>query len=308
MDETNDGERATIGTSTGTTKTEATVATMSTEATNAEATRAEATSADARIEETSTDWLTVTLVLGGLLVCFYLLPLLSLLVAGSPRGVLAAIGTPEIVSAASTSLLSALCTTVLACVFGLPLAYWLARTDARWRDGVLAIVLLPLVLPPIVSGMLLLTLFGPNTFLGGVAAGMGVALTRSFAGVVLAQTFVASPFVVVTAKAAFEGVPRRLEDAARTLGTSRLGTVRRVTLPLAAPGIVAGATLAFARAMGEFGATLMLAYYPRTMPVQIWVAFTTAGLERAFPVAAVLVTVSICALALLDALGSNPWE
>ena len=124
--------------------------------------------------------------------------------------------------------------------------------------------------------------------------------------VVLAQTFVASPFVVVTAKAAFEGVDPALEYASRSLGKGRLTTVRRVTLPLAWPGILAGVTLAFARAMGEFGATIMLAYYPRTMPVQIWVSFTTLGLDEAFPVAAVLVVLSVVTLAVLNALGSNP--
>jgi molybdate/tungstate transport system permease protein len=115
-------------------------------------------------------------------------------------------------------------------------------------------------------GGVALTVVGPNTLVGRLAAAGGVPLTRSLAGVVLAQTFVASPFVVVTAKAAFESVDRSLEHAARTLGEGRVATFRRVTLPLAWPGVVAGVTLAFARAMGEFGATIMLAYYPRTPP------------------------------------------
>jgi molybdate/tungstate transport system permease protein len=149
---------------------------------------------------------------------------------------------------------------------------------------------------------------GPNTLVGGAAAAGGVPLTRSLAGVVLAQTFVASPFVVVTAKAAFESVDRSLEYASQSLGKSRLTTFRRVTLPLAWPGIIAGITLAFARAIGEFGATIMLAYYPRTMPVQIWVSFTTLGLENAFPVAVILVGIAVATLVVLNALGANPLE
>jgi molybdate/tungstate transport system permease protein len=149
---------------------------------------------------------------------------------------------------------------------------------------------------------------GPNTLLGDAAAAAGLPLTRSLAGVVLAQTFVASPFVVVTAKAAFEGVDRALEHASRSLGKGRLTTARRVTLPLAAPGVLAGVTLAFARAIGEFGATMMLAYYPRTMPVQIWVSFVSLGLDAAYPVAIVLVVVSVLALTVLDTVASNPWR
>jgi len=156
--------------------------------------------------------------------------------------------------------------------------------------------------------MVLLTVVGPNTLLGGAAGASGFPLTRSLAGVVLAQTFVASPFVVVTAKAAIESVDRSLEHASRSLGKRRFTTFRRVTLPLAWPGILAGVTLAFARAMGEFGATIMLAYYPRTMPVQIWVSFTTLGLENAFPVAVILVGIAVGTLVVLDVLGTNPLE
>ena len=254
------------------------------------------------------DWLSVACLLGAVLLCFYLVPLLSLVFSQSPGAVLGRLTSPDVVSAATTSLVAAGTSAAVAAVFGLPLAYWLARADGRVKALVTALVVLPLVLPPVVSGMVLLTVVGPNTLLGELAASGGLRLTRSLAGVVLAQTFVASPFVVVTAKAAFESVDRSLEHASRSLGKSRLATVRRVTLPLAWPGILAGITLAFARAIGEFGATLMLAYYPRTMPVQIWVSFTTLGLENAFPVAVVLVGVAVATLVVLDALGTNPLE
>jgi molybdate/tungstate transport system permease protein len=258
--------------------------------------------------EPARDWLTVAFLLGGLLLCYYLLPLAALLVARPPGDVLARLSDPGIVAAVTNSLASASASTALATAFGLPLAYWLARTETRWRSLVVAVVVLPLVLPPVVSGLVLLTLVGPNSPVGAAAAVAGIPLTRSLAGVILAQTFVASPFVVVTAKAAFEGVDDRLEEAAATLGESRTAAFRRVTLPLAWPGVLAGVTLAFARSMGEFGATMMLAYYPRTMPVQIWVSFTTRGVAEAFPVALVLVGVSIAALATLNAVGTNPWD
>ena len=254
------------------------------------------------------DWVSVTFLLGAVLLCYYLVPLLSLLFSQPPGTVIQRLSTPDVVSAATTSLTASLASVAIATLFGLPLAYWLARADGRVKTVVTALVVLPLVLPPIVSGMVLLTVVGPETGLGRFAAANGLPLTRSLAGVVLAQTFVSSPFLVITAKAAFESVDRTLEYASHSLGKSRLTTFRRVTLPLAWQGILAGITLAFARAIGEFGATIMLAYYPRTMPVQIWVSFTTLGLDNAFPVAVILVGIAVTTLVVLNTLGTNPLE
>ncbi|MBX0288425.1 ABC transporter permease [Haloarcula salinisoli] len=254
------------------------------------------------------DWLSAAFVLGGLLLCYYLVPLVSLVLSQPPGAVLRSLQSPIVVSATATSLTAALLSTAIATVFGLGLAYWLAHAEGPLATLVTSLVVLPLVLPPVVSGLLLLTVVGRGTLVGQLAAANGLALTRSFVGVVLAQTFVASPFVVITAKAAFESVDRSLEDAARTLGQGRFGTFRRVTLPLAWPGVLAGITLAFARAIGEFGATVMLAYYPRTMPVQIWVSFRNQGLETAFPVALILVGVAVATILVLNVLGTNPLE
>jgi molybdate/tungstate transport system permease protein len=254
------------------------------------------------------DWLSVAFLLGAVLLCYYLVPLVSLVATQPPGRVADRLLAPVVVGAVRTSVVSATASTLLATAFGLPLAYWLARTESRLSALVTALVVLPLVLPPVVSGMVLLSVVGPDTLVGSAAAAAGVPLTRSLAGVVLAQTFVASPFVVVTATAAVESVDRSLEHASRSLGKSRLTTVRRVTLPLAWPGILAGVTLAFARAIGEFGATIMLAYYPRTMPVQIWVSFTTRGLDEAFPVAVVLLGVAVATLVVLNVLGRGPLD
>jgi molybdate/tungstate transport system permease protein len=254
------------------------------------------------------DWFRVALVLGGVLLLYYLVPMVSLFLSVPAGDIFARMNNPTVVDSATTSLLSASISTVVATLFGLPLAYWLARTDGAVTKIVLAVVVLPLVLPPTVGGIVLLTVFGPGSPLGEAAIAAGFPLTRSLAGVVLAQTFVASPFVVVTAKAAFESVDQTLEYASRSLGKSRWTTARHVTLPLAGPGILAGVTLAFARAIGEFGATMMLAYYPRTMPVQIWAAFIELGLDNAYPVAILLVLIAATALVVLNTVASNPWE
>ncbi|WP_257300473.1 ABC transporter permease [Haloarchaeobius sp. FL176] len=254
------------------------------------------------------DWLAAATVLGALLLCYYVLPVLSLVASQPPETVISRLDDPSVVGAMGTSVAASTVSTAIGATFGIPLAYRLARSEGRRETLLTALVVLPLVLPPVVSGMVLLTVVGPNTLIGELAATAGLPLTRSFAGVVLAQTFVASPFIVVTAKAAFEGVDDQLEAASRSLGKSRATTIRRVTLPIAWPGVLAGVTLAFARAMGEFGATIMLAYYPRTMPVQIWVSFSTAGLSEAFPVAVILLVVAVVSLVVLNALGTNPLD
>ena len=253
------------------------------------------------------DWLSIVFLLGGLLLFYYSIPVISLLLSVRPITVFAELTDPAVQRAIMTSVLGASLSTLLATGLGLPLAYWLARTETVWQQVGLGFVVLPLVLPPTVSGVVLLTVIGPTTSLGDIAGASGINLTRSLAGVVLAQTFVASPFVVVTAKAAIERVDETLEHASRALGKSRLQTARHITVPLAGPGILAGVTLAFARAMGEFGATMMLAYYPRTMPVQIWVSFVAAGIERAYPVAIILLAVALVSLIVLHTVAHNPW-
>ncbi len=237
--------------------------------------------------------------LGGLLVCFYAVPLLSLLYLGGPETILSRIGAPAIRSATVTSLVTATISTMLGVAGGLPLAYWLARADAPWSRIVLGVVTLPLVLPPTVGGFVVLTVVGPNTLLGTLAADAGVALTNSLIGVVLAQTFVATPLFVVTATTAFERVDRRLELASRSLGKTHRETIQYVTLPLAWPGLVAGIALTFARAIGEFGATMMLAYTPTTLPVEMYHSYQTFGLDDTFPLALLLLSVSALVLGVL---------
>lgn len=252
-------------------------------------------------------WEQVAAVLGALLLLYYLLPLVMLFLAEPPGRLLDAMTRPRVRSAALTSLGAATGSTILATVMGVPLAYWLARRDDRLGTAVTAVVLLPLVLPPIVSGVLLLVVLGPGSPLGAALASVGVRIPGTIVGTILAQAFVASPFVVVTGRAAFAGVDPDLQRASLSLGQSHGRTLRRVVLPLAWPGIFAGVVLAFARSMGEFGATLMVAYYPQTLPVEIWDAFRALGLEAALPVAMVLVIVAVVALLSVTAVGRSAW-
>ncbi len=149
--------------------------------------------------------------------------------------------------------------TVLNAVLGVGAAFALSRWQSAARDVVDALLTLPLVLPPTVLGYYLLVLVGRRGVFGEWLGRLGIELVFTWQGAVLASTIVAFPLVLKSARAAFEGVDSQLEDAARVLGTSEAGIFFRVTLPLASRGIIAGVLLAFARALGEFGATLMVA-------------------------------------------------
>jgi molybdate/tungstate transport system permease protein len=215
---------------------------------------------------------------------------------------------PALVSAARYSLATAPVATLLATVVGVPLAYVLARASFPGKLAVEALVALPLVVPPVVAGVMLLTGVGHGTTVGTLASAVGLRLTDSYLGIVLAQAFVAGPFLVVVARAGFAGVDVKLEEASRTLGRGRWGTFRRVTFPLARGHVLAGVVLTFARAVGEFGATMLTAYTPHTLPTQIWVAFLSRGVAATVPLVVVLLVIGGCVVVAVQASGRGLWQ
>jgi molybdate transport system permease protein len=193
-------------------------------------------------------------------VVFLAVPLVGLLVKASWSTVWADLSTPEARDAMKLSLICSLWATALSVVFGVPLAWVLARTQLPGRNLVRALVILPMVLPPVVGGVALLLAFGRRGLVGTeLYDWFGIQLTFSTAGAVLAETFVSMPFLVITVEAALRGMDRRFEEAAATLGANRWTVFRRVTLPMIGPSVVAGAALTWARALGEFGATITFA-------------------------------------------------
>jgi len=182
-------------------------------------------------------------------------------------------------SALWTSVASATVATALIALGGVPLGYLLARARSR-RMAVLGFVVqLPLALPPLASGVLLLFLVGPYSPLGTLLNG----LTDSFTGIVLAQVFVAAPFLIIAARSGFGALDPNLEDVAATLGHGAWRRFAAVSLPLAWPAIRAGLLLSWLRAFGEFGATMMVAYHPYSLPVYTYVAFGSQGLPAMLP-------------------------
>ncbi len=235
--------------------------------------------------------------LGGVLVVYFAVPFLTFFARTGRADVVSGLARPETQVAIRNSLLTAPVSTAIATVFGVPLAYTLARQSFRGKRLVEALVLLPLIIPPVVGGAMILTAVGRFTPIGSIAATLGIPLTDSLLGVILAQTFVAAPFVIITARAGFGAVDRRLEQASRSLGYGPLETFLRVSVPLSRGAIVAGIVLTFVRAIGEFGATMMVAYNPRTMPTRLWVDFIAGGIDAVVPLALVLLSITLLVLA-----------
>lgn len=242
------------------------------------------------------------LVLGGVgLGAFFLLPLVGFLQRAPWSDILDRLGSPEVRTALRLSAVCSVSAAALAVVLGVPIAWLLARADFPGRSIVRALVLLPLVLPPVVGGVALLLAFGRRGFVGQyLDSWLGIQLPFSTAGVVVAEAFVAMPLLVITVEGALRSLDPRFEDAAATLGGRRWLVFRRVTLPMIAPSLGAGAVLAWARALGEFGATITFAgNFPgrtQTMPLAVFLALETDR-EEAIVLGLVLLVVSAAVLA-----------
>ena len=243
--------------------------------------------------------------IGGLLLLVLVLPIANLLLPLDWGRWTTALRDPRAGDALRTSVLTSAISVVIMTLFGVPLGYVLARSRLRFKQVLIALVFLPMVAPGLAGGILLLQTFGPYGSVGGSLAAWDIALTSNRAGIVLAQLYVSSPFVVIAALVAFRNVDPKLEMAAATLGDSPWQVFRRVSLPLAWPGIASGITLGWIRALGEFGTTIIVAYNPHTLPVYMWVRFEANGLTGALPVAFLLVLLAAAAVTVAMVFGQH---
>jgi molybdate/tungstate transport system permease protein len=244
----------------------------------------------------------VRLCLGGGLVAFgvVLFPLIHLATEDSAQTLWRTFVRPEVREALWMSLASSTLATLVVGLWGIPLAYALARVDFPGKRWVESLVDVPILVPQSVAGVALIVLLGPGSILGGVLESLHLPISGSLAGVVIAQVFVASPFLIKTTMTAFESVPLRLELASRSLGASPAATFWRISLPLASRGILVGATLAWARAISEFGCIVLFASSPVTAPVLVHTEFLRAGVSESRPIAVLLLVICLWVFVMLQ--------
>lgn len=254
-------------------------------------------------------WFSVLLALALALVLLFLgLPLAGLLTDASPHDVIASLGDSASLDALRLSLETSVIALALIVAVGTPAAWLLATRTFPLRSVVVTVVELPLVLPPAAAGIALLAALGPHGIAGGILDSAGITLVLTTAGVVVAMAFVGSPFYIRQALAAFEVVDPRLLEAARTLGAPEARRFLRIALPLARSGLAAGAALAWGRALGEFGATLMFAGSLRgvtqTAPLALYDRFAT-DFPGAIALSVVLLAVAAAVLVGVKLAGRN---
>jgi molybdate/tungstate transport system permease protein len=239
---------------------------------------------------------------GALLVLFIIGPLLRLLLLASPQTLGEALGDAELRQSIGLTVLTASVATLIAIFLGVPLAYLLARRAFPGRRVVQGLIDLPVVIPHPVAGIALLLFLGRRSPVGGPLAQLGLEFVSHVPGIVAAMLFVSAPILVSGAREAFRSVDPQLERVARTLGDTAWGAFRRVTLPLAGRGILAGSILAWARSVSEFGSIVILTYNPKVASIYIFDRFTAFGLQAAVPAAVILLLVALTVFLLVRVL------
>jgi molybdate/tungstate transport system permease protein len=246
--------------------------------------------------------------LGSVLTAFLVIPLAALTLSQPFSNVAEVARMADVRDAIVLSLEGAFLAATLAALAGVPLAYGLARTNFAGKGVVAALIDLPLAVPHTVAGIALLMVFGRQGVLGEPLALVGLKFWGTLAGIVVAMLFVSAPYTVNAARIGFEAIDPRLERIARTLGLSPWRTFLRITLPLARKSIMIGVTLTYARSISEFGAVVILVYYPMTAPVKIYELFLRFGLDQAAGAAVLLLIVSLGLFLILRALSRSTPE
>ncbi|MEX0569593.1 MAG: ABC transporter permease [Candidatus Njordarchaeota archaeon] len=221
------------------------------------------------------------------------LPIINLVLSTSPSEYWSVVRDRAALLAIMFSIGSATITTILAFILGIPLAYILARYEFNGRNIIEEMLDIPIMLPHTVAGIALLSLFGPRAPIGSALSMIGLYFMDTFWGIVLAQFFVSSPILIKTSITAFRSIDEQIIKVARSLGASNFRLFIDIELPLAKREITTGAILCWMRSISEFGAVIILAYYPMTAPVLIFYKFTTSGLSASRPIAAVLLLICL---------------
>ncbi|MFH1319326.1 MAG: ABC transporter permease [Bacteroidota bacterium] len=215
----------------------------------------------------------------------------------NPKSILSGILNPEILSSVKLSLISALVATVFTIIVGTPLAYYLARHNFFGKSLIETLIDLPISIPPLVCGVGLLLLFGANGWIGNKLMAFGIHIVFTLKGAIIAQFFISAPLFIKIMQTTFTTIDSRFETVARTLGSSPLESFFKITIPLSWDGIINGTTMSFARCLGEFGATLMIAsaitFKTETLPLAVFMNMSTGNIELAISAASILIIISL---------------
>ncbi|MCW3140823.1 MAG: ABC transporter permease [Methanophagales archaeon] len=220
-------------------------------------------------------------------------------------GLIDAAKDPVVLKAIGISISMAMVSTLIAFLFGVPLAYLLARKDFPGKSIIEGIVDIPLMIPHIVAGIALYGVFMRYGVIGAPLKRLGIAITDAYPGIVIAMLFMSLPYLIDTAREGFKEVDPRLENVARSLGASHWRTFKEITFPLAFPSIFSGAILSWGRAISEFSAVLIIAYHPISAPILIYEKFTSFGLPASRPIAVLLISICLVIFIVLRIVGKR---
>lgn len=231
--------------------------------------------------------------LGSLALLFVIVPVINMFFASEVSAVFEAAQDSEVRKSVFLTLWVSLVATLICSVFAIPLAYIIARNDFRLKNLVLGIINIPIIIPHSAAGIAVLGMVSRDTVLGKAASSLGLSFIDSPMGIGLAMAYVSIPFLILTAITGFSEVPKKIEQAAANAGASNLQIFFKISLPLAKNSVLGGLILMFSRGISEFGAVIMLAYFPTITPILIYDRFVSFGLENSRAVAVVFVSVCL---------------
>lgn len=252
----------------------------------------------------------VFLVIGSLLILFTVLTLFNMIfrqLVFDSEGLVEAAADPDVIEAIGLTLFCSFLATLLATIVGTPLAYVLARHDFLGKSVVESIIDVPVIIPHSVAGIALYALLMSRSPIGSAFSNIGIIFEDSMWGIMMAMLFVSAPFYVNAAREGFQSINPRIERVARTLGASHWKSFYKITLPLAVRHLFSGAVMAWARGISEFGAVIIIAFYPMIAPILIFYKFTTGGLTASQPIAVLLILVCLSVFVILRA-SAKYWE
>jgi molybdate/tungstate transport system permease protein len=247
-------------------------------------------------------------ILGGLILLFLLAPLVKLFLSVMPEQYFSTIQDPEVIHSIGLTLWVSLASTLVFSVGAVPLAYLMARKSFPGKSIVQSFIDLPIVIPHSAAGIALLGFLSRDTTMGKIASSVGLDFVGHPLGIGVAMAYVSLPFLINAARNGFQMVPVRLEKAALVLGASPIKVFFTISLPLAGRSVVSGLVMMFARGLSEFGAIVIIAYYPMVTPIMIWERFGTYGLQYAQPVAAIFIAVCLIFFILLRMLAKEKLD